>query len=54
MNWEYIIRDNLDEDSLNEYGEEGWELVYIDECCSYFSETRSIPKLVFYLKRPKQ
>lgn len=54
MKWEYkrivlpCYRDSYDEEELNQYGDEGWELV-----CVYTEQTHFIDTYVYVFKRVK-
>lgn len=34
--WRYLVLNVFDEDILNEYGNEGWELVSVTDSSAYF------------------
>ena len=36
VKWEYAVQWRLDEEQLNEFGEQGWELVMVVENYFYF------------------
>lgn len=45
MKWEYMIKSNLNEETMNMYGEDGWELVSV--AANRWGESVSM-----YFKRP--
>ncbi len=46
-NWEYLVVNNINDEKLNEFGVNGWELISI----VYFPPMSCLPLVKFYFKK---